>query len=155
MKDAKGRKTGRPKRDEEVSLFLMYSLYGGPEQSYAWTYDCGLYVNSHTQPPPPSSTIPLPPTRLLMWNFQYDSYVSVSCRFGLLDYYWVPSSAWLMFLMVYCCALSLGSSLFSEVLRTSPLLEGLTHEFSSRRSHAWVLCSTCLYPVIGRRNTTT
>ena len=68
--------------------------------------------------------------RVLIWDFQYDSYVSVSCRFGLLDYYWVPSSTWLAFLMVYCCVLSLGSSLFSEVLRTSSLLRGLTREFS-------------------------
>ena len=39
--------------------------------------------------------------RVLIWDFQYDSYVSVLCRFGLLDYYWVPSSTWLAFLMVY------------------------------------------------------
>ena len=51
--------------------------------------------------------------RVLIWDFQYDSYVSVSCQFGLLDYYWVLSSTWLAFLMVDCCALSLGSSLFS------------------------------------------
>ena len=51
----------------------------------------------------------------------------------------VPSSTWLAFLMVYCCALSLGSSLFSEALRTSSLLGGRTHEFSSRRSYARVL----------------
>ena len=71
--------------------------------------------------------------RVLIWDFQYDSNVSVSCRFGLLDYYWVPSrSTWLAFLMVYCRALSLGSSLFSEVLRTSSLLGGFTHEFSAR-----------------------
>ena len=70
--------------------------------------------------------------RVLIWYFQYDSYVSISCRFGLLDYYWVPSSTWLAFLMVFCCAFSLGSSLFSEVLRTSSLLRGLTHEFSAR-----------------------
>ena len=70
--------------------------------------------------------------RVLIWDFQYDSYVSVSCRFGFLDYYWVPSSTWLAFLMVDCCALSLGSSLFSEVFRTSSLLGGLTHEFSAR-----------------------
>ena len=70
--------------------------------------------------------------RVLIWDFQYDSYVSVLCRFGLLDYCWVPSSTWLAFLMVYCCALSLGSLLFSEVLRTSPLLRGLTHEFFAR-----------------------
>ena len=69
--------------------------------------------------------------RVLIWYFQYDSYVSVLCRFGLLDYYWVPSSTWLVFLMVYCCALSLGSSLFSEVLRTSSLLRSLTHESSA------------------------
>ena len=60
--------------------------------------------------------------RLLMWDFQYDSCLSVSCRCGLFDYYWVPSSAWLAFLMVDCCELSLRSS----------LLEALTHEFSSR-----------------------
>ena len=71
-------------------------------------------------------------TYLLIWDFQYDSYVLVSCRFGPLDYYWVPSSTWLAFLMVFCCALSLGSSLFSEVLRTSFLLRGLTHELSAR-----------------------
>ena len=59
---------------------------------------------------------------VLIWDFQYDSYVSVSCRFGLLDYYWVSSSTWLAFLMLDCCALSLGSSLFSEVLRTRSLL---------------------------------
>ena len=70
--------------------------------------------------------------RVLIWDFQYDSYVSVSCRIGPLDYYWVPRSTWLAFLMVYCCALSLGSSLFLEVLRTSYLLRGLTHEFSAR-----------------------
>ena len=69
-----------------------------------------------------------PPISLLIWDFQYDSDVSFSCRFGLLDYYWVPSSTWLAFLMVDCCALSLGSSLLSEVLRTSSLLGGLTHE---------------------------
>ena len=34
--------------------------------------------------------------------------------------------------MVDCCELSLGSSLFSEALRTSSLLRGLTHEFSGR-----------------------
>ena len=28
--------------------------------------------------------------RVSIWYIQYDSYVSVSCRFGLLDYYWVP-----------------------------------------------------------------
>ena len=27
---------------------------------------------------------------LLIWDFQYDSYLSVSCRFGLLAYHWVP-----------------------------------------------------------------
>ena len=69
--------------------------------------------------------------RVLILDFQYDSFVSVSCRFGLLDYYWVPSNTWLAFLMVYCCALSLGSSLSSEVLRTSSLLRGLTQEFSA------------------------
>ena len=30
-----------------------------------------------------------------------------------------------------------------------------THEFSSQRSHAWVLHSICLYPVVGRHNTMT
>ena len=30
--------------------------------------------------------------RVLIWDSQYDSYVSVSCRFGLLDYYWVPGT---------------------------------------------------------------
>ena len=30
--------------------------------------------------------------RVLIWDFQYDGYVSFSCRFGLLEYYWVPSS---------------------------------------------------------------
>ena len=69
---------------------------------------------------------------LLIGDFQYDSYVSASCRLGLLDYYWVPNSTWLAFLMVDCCALSLGSSLFSEILRTSSLLGGLTYEFSAR-----------------------
>ena len=29
--------------------------------------------------------------RVLIRDFRYDSYVSVSCRFGLLDYYWVPT----------------------------------------------------------------
>ena len=70
--------------------------------------------------------------RVLIWDFQYDGHLSVLCRFGLLDYYWVPSSTWLAFLMVCRCALSLGSSLFSEVLRTSSPLRGLTHEFSAR-----------------------
>ena len=70
--------------------------------------------------------------RVLIWVFQYESYVSVSCRFGLLDYYWVPSSTRLAFLMAYCCALSLGSSLLSEVSRTSSLLRGLKDEFSAR-----------------------
>ena len=70
--------------------------------------------------------------RLLIGNFQHDSYVSFSCRFGLLDYYWVPSSTWLAFLMVDCCTLSLGSSLFSEGLRTSSLLGGPTDKFSAR-----------------------
>ena len=79
---------------------------------------------------------------VLIWDFQYDSYLSVSCRFGLLGYCWVRNSTWLAFLMVDCtnysCALSLGSSLFfsevsrarvlfSEVLRTISLLGGLTH----------------------------
>ena len=72
------------------------------------------------------------PLCLLIWDFQYDSYVSASCRFGLLDYYSVPNSPWVASLIVYCYALSLGSSLFSEVLRTSSLLGGLTHEFSAR-----------------------
>ena len=40
--------------------------------------------------------------RILIWDFQYDSYVSVSCRFGLLDFYWVPSSTRVAFLMVDC-----------------------------------------------------
>ena len=70
--------------------------------------------------------------RVVIWDSQYRRYVSVSCRFGLLDYYWVPSGTWLAFLMVYCCVLWLGSSLFSGVLRTSSLLRGLTHEFSAR-----------------------
>ena len=83
--------------------------------------------------------------RVLIWDFQYDSYVSVSCRFGLLDLYWVPCSTWLAFLMVDCCALSLESSLFSEVLRTSSLLRGLTHEFCTRLAS--------IYAVVGRRNT--
>ena len=61
--------------------------------------------------------------RVLIWHFQYDSYVSVSCRFALLDYCWVPSSTPLAFLTVDCCALSLGSSLFSEVPRMSSLLD--------------------------------
>ena len=61
--------------------------------------------------------------RLLIWIFQYDSYLSVSCRFGLLGYYWVPSSTRLVFLVVNCCELSLRSSLFSEVSRTSSLLD--------------------------------
>ena len=61
--------------------------------------------------------------KLLIWDFQYDSNVSVSCRLGLLDYYWVPSSTWLAFLMVDYCALSLGSSLLSEVSRMSSLLD--------------------------------
>ena len=69
---------------------------------------------------------------LLIWDFQYDSYISFSCRFGLLACYWVPSSTWLALLMVDWCALSLGSSLFSEVLRTSSLLGGLTHEVCAR-----------------------
>ena len=54
---------------------------------------------------------------------KHDSYVSVSCRFRLLDYYWVPSSNWLAFSMIDCCALSLGSTLLSEVSRTSSLLD--------------------------------
>ena len=60
--------------------------------------------------------------RVLIWDFQYDSYLSVSCRFGLLEYYWVPSSTWLAFLVVDSCELSLRSSLFSEVSRMSSLL---------------------------------
>ena len=55
----------------------------------------------------------------------------------------------------HSCRRSYARVLFSEVLRTSSLLGGLTHEFSSRWSHAWVLCSTSLYPVVGRRNTMT
>ena len=74
--------------------------------------------------------------RVLIWDFEYDSYVSCLCRFGLMDYYWVPTSTWLAFLMVYCCALSLGSSLFSEVLRTSSPLRGLKHELSARLASA-------------------
>ena len=70
--------------------------------------------------------------RVLIWDVQHASYVSVSCRFRLLDYYWVPNSTWLAFLMVGCCALSLGSSVFSEVLRSSSLLGDLTHKFSAR-----------------------
>ena len=84
---------------------------------------------------------------VLIWDFQYDSYVSLSDRFGLLDYCWMASSTWLAFLMVDCCALSLGSSLFSEVLRTSYFPGGLTHEFSARLAS--------IYPVVGRRNTMT
>ena len=76
--------------------------------------------------------------RVLIWDFQYDGYFSGSCRFGLLDYYWVPSSTWLAFLIVDCCALSLGSSFFSEVLRTSSLPGGLTHEFSRLVSTLWL-----------------
>ena len=49
--------------------------------------------------------------RVLIWDFQYDSYLSVSCRFGLLIYCWVPST-WLAFLMLNCCALSRTSSSF-------------------------------------------
>ena len=33
--------------------------------------------------------------RVLIWDFQYDNYLSFSCRFRLLDYYWVLSSTWL------------------------------------------------------------
>ena len=77
--------------------------------------------------------------RVLIWDFQYDSFSSVSCRFGLLGYYWVPSSTWVAFLMVDCCALSLGSLLFSEVFRMSSLLGDLTHDFSARlTSTLWV-----------------
>ena len=32
------------------------------------------------------------PGRVLIWDFQYDSYLSVSIRFGLLGDYWVPST---------------------------------------------------------------
>ena len=73
--------------------------------------------------------------RVLIWDFQYDSclsVLSVSYRLGLLDYCWVPSSTWVAFLMLDCCELSLGSSLFLEVLRTISLLGGRTHEFSAR-----------------------
>lgn len=28
---------------------------------------------------------------LLIWDFQFDSHLSVSCQFGLLAYYWIPS----------------------------------------------------------------
>ena len=48
--------------------------------------------------------------RVLVRDFQYDSNCSVLCRFGLLADYWVPSSTWLAFLMVDCCALSHMSS---------------------------------------------
>ena len=65
--------------------------------------------------------------RVLVCDFQYDSYVSVSSRFGLLDYFWVPSCTWLAFLMVDCCALSLGNSFFSGALRTISLLRGVTY----------------------------
>ena len=65
--------------------------------------------------------------RALIWDFQYDICFSVSCRFGPLNYYWVPSSTWLVFLIVDCCELSLTSSLFSA----------------------------CLYPGSGRRHTMT
>ena len=61
--------------------------------------------------------------RVLIWDFQHDSYVSVSCQFGLLDYYWIPSSTWWAFLMVDCCAFSLGSSPLSEISRMSSLLD--------------------------------
>ena len=71
--------------------------------------------------------------RVLIWDFQYDSYISVSCRFGLSDLYWVPSSTWVAFsTLVDCIELSLGISPFSEVLRTTSLLGGLTHDFSAR-----------------------
>ena len=60
---------------------------------------------------------------MLVCDFQYDSYVSVSCRFGLLDNYWVPISTWLAFLMVDYRALPLRSSLFSEVSRMSSLFD--------------------------------
>ena len=51
--------------------------------------------------------------------------------FGILDYYRVPSSIWFAFLMVDCCELLLGSSLFSEVLRTNSIVRGLTREYRS------------------------
>ena len=69
---------------------------------------------------------------VLIRDLQFDSHLSVSCRFGLLEYYWVPSSTRVAFLKVDCRELSLGSSLFSEVSRASSLLGGLTHEFSAR-----------------------
>ena len=50
--------------------------------------------------------------RVLIWDFQYDSYLSVSCRLGPLNYCWVNSSTWLAFLMLVCCALSRTSSSF-------------------------------------------
>ena len=63
----------------------------------------------------------------------FDSNVSISCRFGLLDYYWVHSSTWLAFVMVGCCALSRSGAhssrrssartLFSEVSCMSSLLD--------------------------------
>ena len=31
--------------------------------------------------------------RVLIWNFQYASDLSVSCRFGLLAHYWVPGKS--------------------------------------------------------------
>ena len=61
--------------------------------------------------------------RVLIWDFQYDSSLSVSCRFGILDDYWVPSSTWLAFLVVDCCELLLKSSLFLGVSRMSYLLD--------------------------------
>ena len=61
------------------------------------------------------------PGRVLIWDFQHDSYVSVSCQLGLLDYYWIPSSTWWAFLMVDCV-----------LARELTPLGGLTHEFSAR-----------------------
>ena len=61
--------------------------------------------------------------RVLIWDFQLDSYVSVSCRFGLLDYYWKLVGV-------------LDGRLLCALARELTLLGGLTHEFSSQRSHA-------------------
>ena len=58
------------------------------------------------------------------------------------------SGIWLAFLMVDCWALSLGGSLFSEVLRTSSLLEDLKNEFSAR-----LACALWLGDVIQRLET--
>ena len=85
------------------------------------------------------------PRRVLIWDFQYDGYLSVWSRFGLLDYFWAPSSTWVAFLMVDGCELSLGSSLYSEVFRPSFLPGGPTHEFSSRRSYSRVLFTEVLW----------